>query len=43
MGHLLFMGSAMAEFARPDLGDESVDNIVIVSLSKHGWCRLVLM
>jgi hypothetical protein len=28
----------MAEFARPDFGDEVVDEIVIVSLSKSGGC-----
>jgi hypothetical protein len=28
----------MEGFARPDLGDETVDEIVIVSLSKHGGC-----
>jgi hypothetical protein len=28
----------MAEFARPDFGDEDVDNFVIVSLSKSGGC-----
>jgi len=33
----------MEGFARPDFGDETVDEIVIVSLPKHGWCRLVLM
>jgi hypothetical protein len=30
----------MAEFASPDLGDESVDEIVIVSLSKKGGCLI---
>jgi hypothetical protein len=33
----------MAEFASPDLGDESVDNIVIVSLSKKGGCLIYQM
>jgi hypothetical protein len=33
----------MAEFARPDFGDEVVDEIVIVSLSKKGGCRIRLM
>jgi hypothetical protein len=33
----------MEGFARPDFGDEDVDNIVIVSLSKHGFCRFHLM
>jgi hypothetical protein len=33
----------MAEFASPDLGDESVDEIVIVSLYKLGFCRLKLL
>jgi hypothetical protein len=28
----------MAEFARPDFGDEDVDNIVIKSLLKKGGC-----
>jgi hypothetical protein len=28
----------MAEFARPDFGDENIDEIVIVSLSKSGGC-----
>jgi hypothetical protein len=28
----------MEGFARPDFGDESVDEIVIVSLSKNGGC-----
>jgi hypothetical protein len=28
----------MEGFARPDFGDEDVDNIVIVSLSKMGCC-----
>jgi len=37
------MGSVMEGFARPDLGDESVDEIVIVSLSKRGGCRLILL
>jgi hypothetical protein len=43
MGHLSWMARSMDGFARPDFGDEVVDNIVIVSLSKHGWCRLILM
>lgn len=33
----------MAEFARPDFDDEPVDNIVIVSLSRHGWCQIILV
>jgi hypothetical protein len=33
----------MEGFARPDFGDESVDEIVIVSLSKHGGCFFRLM
>ena len=33
----------MEGFARPDFGDEAVDNIVIVSLSKKGGCRFRLM
>ena len=33
----------MEGFARPDFGDESIDEIVIVSLSKHGGCLLVLL
>jgi len=33
----------MEGFARPDLGDESVDEIVIVSLSKKGGCLIRLM
>jgi hypothetical protein len=33
----------MEGFARPDFGDESVDEIVIVSLSKLGGCLLVLL
>jgi hypothetical protein len=33
----------MEGFARPDFGDETVDEIVIVSLSKHGFCRHHLM
>ena len=33
----------MEEFARPDFGDETVDEIVIVSLSKRGFCRLVML
>jgi len=33
----------MEGFARPDFGDESVDEIVIKLLSKYGGCRLVLM
>jgi hypothetical protein len=28
----------MEGFARPDFGDESVDEIVIISLSKLGGC-----
>jgi hypothetical protein len=28
----------MEGFARPDFGDESIDEIVIVSLSKLGGC-----
>jgi hypothetical protein len=30
----------MEGFASPDLGDESVDEIVIVSLSKKGGCLI---
>jgi hypothetical protein len=33
----------MEGFARPDFGDETVDEIVIVSLSKLGGCRLHLL
>jgi len=33
----------MEGFARPDFGDESVDEIVIVSLSKRGYCLARLM
>jgi hypothetical protein len=33
----------MDGFARPDFGDESVDEIVIVSLSKFGFCQLKLL
>ena len=33
----------MAEFARPDFGDEVVDEIVIISLSKKGGCLIHLM
>jgi hypothetical protein len=33
----------MEGFARPDFGDETVDEIVIVSLSKRGGCLLVLL
>ena len=33
----------MEGFARPDFGDESVDEIVIVLLYKLGFCRLILM
>jgi hypothetical protein len=33
----------MEGFARPDFGDEVIDEIVIVSLSKHGGCLLRLM
>jgi len=33
----------MEGFARPDLGDETVDEIVIVSLSKRGGCLVRLM
>jgi len=33
----------MDGFARPDFGDETVDEIVIVSLYKLGFCRLYLM
>jgi len=33
----------MEGFARPDFGDETVDKIVIVSLSKLGGCLLVLL
>jgi hypothetical protein len=33
----------MEGFARPDFGDEAVDNIVIVSLSKKGGCLIVLL
>jgi len=33
----------MEGFARPDFGDESVDEIVIVSLSKLGGCLARLM
>jgi hypothetical protein len=33
----------MAEFARPDFGDENVDEIVIISLSKKGGCLIHLM
>jgi hypothetical protein len=33
----------MEGFARPDFGDETVDEIVIVSLSKLGGCLLVLL
>jgi len=28
----------MEGFARPDFGDETVDEIVIISLSKNGGC-----
>jgi hypothetical protein len=31
----------MEGFARPDLGDETVDEIVINSLSKKGGCCLI--
>jgi hypothetical protein len=34
---------SMEGFARPDFGDETVDEIVIVSLYKFGFCRLRLM
>jgi hypothetical protein len=30
----------MEGFARPDFGDETVDEIVIVSLSKSGGCLI---
>jgi hypothetical protein len=33
----------MDGFARPDFGDETVDEIVIVSLSKKGGCCLILL
>jgi hypothetical protein len=33
----------MDGFARPDFGDEDVDNIVIVSLYKFGFCQLRLL
>jgi len=33
----------MEGFARPDLGDETVDEIVIVSLPKHGGCQIILL
>jgi hypothetical protein len=33
----------MEGFARPDLGDETVDEIVTVSLYKFGFCRLHLL
>jgi len=33
----------MEGFARPDFGDETVDEIVIVSLSKFGFCRIHLL
>jgi len=32
----------MEGFARPDFGDETVDEIVIVSLSKRGCCLIRL-
>jgi hypothetical protein len=33
----------MEGFARPDFGDENIDEIVIVLLSKRGYCRHHLM
>jgi len=33
----------MEGFARPDFGDESIDEIVIVSLCKKGGCVLILL
>ena len=33
----------MEGFARPDFGDETVDEIVIVSLPKLGGCLVRLM
>jgi hypothetical protein len=33
----------MDGFARPDFGDETVDEIVIVSLSKLGGCQLIML
>jgi hypothetical protein len=30
----------MEGFARPDFGDETVDEIVIISLSKKGGCLI---
>jgi hypothetical protein len=33
----------MEGFARPDFGDESIDEIVIISLSKLGGCLARLM
>jgi hypothetical protein len=33
----------MEGFARPDFGDEDVDNIVTVSLYKFGFCQLRLL
>lgn len=40
------MGSVMdapASIAIPELGDEDPSQIVIISLSKKGGCRIVLM
>jgi len=33
----------MEGFARPDFGDETVDEIVTVSLYKFGFCQLHLL
>jgi hypothetical protein len=33
----------MEGFARPDFGDETVDEIVTVSLYKFGFCQFHLM
>jgi hypothetical protein len=33
----------MEGFARPHFGDENIDEIVIVSLSKSGGCLIHLM
>jgi hypothetical protein len=33
----------MEGFARPDFGDENIDEIVIISLSKLGGCLIHLM
>jgi hypothetical protein len=33
----------MEGFARPDFGDETVDEIVTVSLYKFGFCQVHLM